>query len=180
MVIEKKEITFSDVALQYRTGRAYTISGAGRDRVPGYRSGVKCALGDIEESEWCELVRKLIQDAGEQELHRQLSEFVREEYPWCRSKKEVEREALDLHARRIFDNESWVLFVRFNQRYRPEFLVGSHLKQIVTDCCEKPGLVTLTMIEKASGSHTIPCPICGKRSAFRFDNSSEEEKKCLQ
>ena len=115
-------MTFTELRVHYRTGRAYTISGSGRDRVTGYRSGIMCDLGDIEESEWCQMVRDLIDQSGEKELHNQLLEYIRETYPWCKTKAEREQEALELHTCRIFDNKKWVSFTEFNQKYRPEVL----------------------------------------------------------
>ena len=54
------EITFADLRVHFGTGRAYTISGKGRDRVMGYRVGMQCNLGDIEVSEWIAKVKELI------------------------------------------------------------------------------------------------------------------------
>ena len=116
-------LTFSGLQKQYGTGRAYTISGTGRNRVTGYRTGVKCALGDIEESEWAQMVRDLVERSGEQELHQQLLMYVKENCPWCRSKKELERKALELHAARIFENRAWVGFMEFERKYRTRALV---------------------------------------------------------
>ena len=38
------ERTFEDLRVHFGTGRAYTISGKGRDRVMGYRVGKQCNL----------------------------------------------------------------------------------------------------------------------------------------
>ena len=46
------EYTFSDLRCYYQTGRSYVVSGEGRNRVYGYRTGVQCELGDIERDEW--------------------------------------------------------------------------------------------------------------------------------
>ena len=66
------ERTFEDLRVHYGTGRAYTISGKGRDRVMGYRVGMQCNLGDIEVSQWIAMVKELIVQTGEQELYEQL------------------------------------------------------------------------------------------------------------
>ena len=64
------EYTFSDLRCHYQTGRSYVVSGEGRNRVYGYRTGVQCNLGDIEQKEWCEIVKELIHRKGEQELYK--------------------------------------------------------------------------------------------------------------
>ena len=76
------ELTFEDLRVRFGTGRAYTISGKGRDRVMGYRVGMQCNLGDIEVSEWLAMVKELIVQTGEQELFEQLHTHMKEHnYP---------------------------------------------------------------------------------------------------
>ena len=66
------EISFADLRCRFQTGRSFVVSGEGRNREYGYRNGVQCALGDLERSQWSELVRELIDRKGEQELYNQL------------------------------------------------------------------------------------------------------------
>ena len=68
------EITLEDLRCHFQTGRSYVKSGEGRNRVYGYRTGIQCNLGDIEKSEWMQMVRDVIDREGEQELQRQLLE----------------------------------------------------------------------------------------------------------
>ena len=72
------EISFADLRCRFQTGRSFIISGEGRNRVYGYRNGVQCALGDLEQSQWCELTRALIDRKGEQELHTQLLQYLKD------------------------------------------------------------------------------------------------------
>ena len=51
------DVSFSDLRCRFQTGRSYVVSGIGRNRIYGYRNGVMCQLGDIERSEWIEMVR---------------------------------------------------------------------------------------------------------------------------
>ncbi len=179
MVSDRKQFTFSDLRVRYGTGRCYTISGSGRDRVTGYRVGMMCAAGDIEESEWCKLMKDLIFRSGEQEIYKHLLTFVKENYHHLKTKSEVEKEALKLHASRIFDDEAWVLFVKFNQQYRPEVLDPRRLRYVRTDCCHMAGLTTQTIIDKYKGTERgIPCPVCGRWSSYVFvDEENKEEKE---
>lgn len=39
-------ISFEDLRIKYSTGRSYVISGTGRNRKYGYRTGKMCNLGD--------------------------------------------------------------------------------------------------------------------------------------
>lgn len=115
-------LSFQELRLHYTTGRSYTISGSGRDRRTGYRTGVMTDVGDLEISEWRALVRQLIDRFGEQKLHNQLLTWVTKSMLWLHTKEERETEALVLHAARIFDNPKWVDYEAFNQKYRPQLL----------------------------------------------------------
>ena len=72
----ENEITFAALRCHFQTGRSYVISGEGRNRVYGFRSGVQCDLGDIEKSEWIRMVKEHISRQGEEELHQHLLECV--------------------------------------------------------------------------------------------------------
>lgn len=143
------DLTFQDLRVHYGTGRAYTISGQGRNRVMGYRTGKQCDAGDIETREWCALVKEAIERAGEQQLFRNLLEYLKERNYAKASKTELEEKALELHASRIFDNQLWVCFLDFNQAYRPELLENIRLVLIVPECCKKPGYITYARFENA-------------------------------
>ena len=122
------EITdFSDLRVHYCTGQAYLIS-SNPERKYGYRHGVQCNIGDIEESEWQRLVEDLIERSGEQKLFSQLLEWQKI-HGFSRNAKEAKREALELHAARIFDNEQWCDYVAFNKKYRSEILQNKGVQQ---------------------------------------------------
>ena len=157
------ELTFADLRVHYGTGRAYTISGKGRDRVMGYRVGMMCDLGDIEAGEWCEKVRNLIVRTGEQELHQQLITHMKEHYFLKQTKAEFEQQALELHAARIFDNPLWVDFTPFNKRFRPEVLRTVKLVSVMPECCKKAGLITDARYrERNPPGDENYCPHCGR------------------
>lgn len=175
MTSEKNDLTFSDLRKHYGTGRAYTISGTGRDRVMGYRTGVKCNAGDIEVSEWIQMMKDLIKRSGEQELYMQLHAFMKERNYVRASRSELEKEVLELHASRIFDNELWIYFVQFNQLFRPDILNSVRLRWVRSECCKKAGLVTEEML-KRRGDGPIPCPICGRFAHCELMNYEYERK----
>lgn len=50
--LDAEKLTFEDLRCHFGTGRSYVISGTGRDRKTGYRTGVQTDVGDIEVSEW--------------------------------------------------------------------------------------------------------------------------------
>ena len=134
------EISFAALRCRFQTGRSYVVSGEGRNRVYGYRNGVQCALGDLEQSKWCELARELIDRKGEQELHKQLLQFLKDHNYAKASNKELEFHTLELHMDRIFENERWLGFVEFNQQYRPEILTATRLILIMPNAVKKPAL----------------------------------------
>ena len=157
------ELTFADLRVYYGTGRAYTISGKGRDRVTGYRSGVKCNLGDIEVNEWAAMVRELIAQSGEQELYEQLHTHTKEHNCRKSTKSELEQKVLELHAARIFDDPLWVDFIPFNKRFRPQYLQTVRLVSVMPECCKTVGLLTESRYRDGSPNREENyCPHCGR------------------
>lgn len=167
--IQAKDITFENIKYQYATGRAYTISGTGRNRVTGYRVGVQTKLGDIEISKWMDLMRELIEKAGEQALHAALIEWYTEHNYTKASKAEIARKALESHSHRIFENEEWVDFLPFNRRYRPAALLGIETVKVFTNCCPKWAKVTKKRMgcDKSRYGSRVTCPICGRLSGYK-------------
>lgn len=129
-----QEITFAQLHVRYETGRSFPISGTGRDRKYGYRTGCMTELGDIELSEWMELVRCLIERKGEQQLQENLLSWVKENCPWLHTQTEQETYSLSLHASRIFDCREWVDYTAFNKQYRPEILQGKKEGETQVEC----------------------------------------------
>lgn len=119
--INVSELTFGKLKSRGGTGRSYLISGSGRDRKMGYRSGIMTEIGDIEISLWELLVYNLIIRSGERGLYENLLEWCAK-IPFLRSESERKSYALELHASRIFDDEKWVDYAAFNKRYRPDKL----------------------------------------------------------
>ncbi len=157
------ELSFEDLRVHFGTGRAYTISGKGRDRVMGYRVGKQCNLGDIETGEWMKMVRELIAQKGEQELHQQLLTHMKEHNYTRPTKAELEEEVLELHTARIFDNQLWVDFIPFNKRFRPEVLRTVKLISVMPECCKKAGLLTDARYrERDPRCDENFCPHCGR------------------
>ncbi len=158
-----KDLTFEDLRVHYGTGRAYTISGKGRDRVMGYRTGMQCNMGDIEISEWRAMVRELIVRKGEQDLFEQLYAYMKEHNYAMMTKSQLDQEALELHAARIFDDPLWVDFIPFNERFRPETLQAVKLVCVIPECCKKAGFITDARYrERTPPRDENYCPHCGR------------------
>lgn len=165
------ELSFAALRCHYQTGRSYVVSGEGRNRIYGYRNGVQCDLGDIERKDWCEMVHELIHREGEQELYQKLLQYLKDHNYAKESKSELEFKALELHASRIFDNEQWVDFLKFNQKYRPEVISSTRLILIMPECCKKPGYLTLSRYNLNTSYNC--CPNCGRWTRI---NLVKEEK----
>lgn len=184
MDIQEKDITFENLSYQYGTGCAYTISGEGRNRVTGYRTGVETKLGDIEISEWMDLMQGLIEKSGELALNGALIEWLAEHNYRKASKSEIAREAMELHSNRIFDNEEWVDFLPFNRRYRPEALSGIETVEVFTACCQQWGTVTRRRLEwdRSIYGKRVSCPICGRLSEYQTSDgeAQPEEENVLE
>lgn len=84
------------------------------------RFGIQTEIGDFEVHEWMKLVRVLIERAGEEPLQQRLVELVEQEMPWLHRDFERQLEALELHARRIFENPEWVAYEKFNKEVAHE------------------------------------------------------------
>lgn len=110
--------SFEDLRVHFFTGRAFLLSGTGRDKKYTYRHGVMTNLGNLELSEWRRLVHAAIEQSNEQALHSQLLRWVKERCPFQHTKEEIETYALELHADRLFDNPKWAAYEEFNQQYR--------------------------------------------------------------
>lgn len=116
--LNAETLTFEDLRCHFGTGRSYVISGTGRDRKKGYRTGIQTNVGDIEVSEWKTLMKDLIQRSGEEALYKLLFQWVSQTTPWLHTKQEFELEALELHAMRIFDNPEWADYEAFRDYCR--------------------------------------------------------------
>ncbi|NBI85082.1 hypothetical protein D3Z47_02270 [Lachnospiraceae bacterium] len=167
-------ITFETLRVRYGTGRSYLIRTEGRHKVHGYRKGVMTGLGDLELKEWKRLAMELVQTSQEQQLYQNLLEW-RLEHNCRRSDSEPEIDALELHMSRIFDDPLWVGYIPFNRRYRPEILDSSRLVWVKTECCGEPGEVTKERLEYEDGR--IPCPVCGRWSAFEPAQMTKNKQK---
>lgn len=163
------EAPFENLAPLYRTGRAFLMSGSGRDKKYAYRHGVATKLGDLEEAQWRQMALSLIESSGEQELYRNLLEWESERNYLHHSKQELELYVLELHMRRIFDDPLWVSYVGFNRRCRPSILERTPLVTIQSDCCGCTGEITEAMLHFAYGRPpTAPCPSCVAFSTFKI------------
>ena len=143
------EFSFEKLSKKYGTFRSYS-NGTDRLGRKKFRSrvGVQTDYGDIEVTLWCELVRNLIEQHDERKLFNHLKVWVIKSNQWLTNKPEVEIEALELHACRIFDNPLWVDYVEFNEKYRPEVLHGVELVWVVNQVETTPQRITRVKMER--------------------------------
>lgn len=157
-------LSFEDIRWQNGVFRCNS-TGAGRDKQRTYWHGVKTKLGEIEEKDWCRLAEALIEYSGETQLLKYLIQWCTEHNYTRDSAAELRKEALQLHAARIFDNPQWVGYLPFNKRYRPAVWRTANIVFVQNECCQKIGAVTQEQIDRAY-TGTISCPHCGKWSKF--------------
>ena len=115
--LDQEHLTYDDLRYLYGTGQSYIISNDGRKKNYGYRFGVMTRLGDMEISQWEMLLRRLIERSGEQALQENLLNWVTKHYPYLRTEREQQIEALALHSARIFEDPKWVDFEAFRREY---------------------------------------------------------------
>lgn len=106
-------VTFEDIRWQYGVFRCNS-TGAGRDKKYSPWRAVKTKLGEIEECDWCRLVEAVIERENEVPLLNALIQWCNEHNYVSASVSEMRKEALQLHASRIFDNPQWIGFIPFN------------------------------------------------------------------
>mgnify|MGYP003293197835 CR=1 FL=1 len=92
-------------------------------------------IGDIELSQWKDIIKYLIERDDEQQLQKDLFSWVKHTCRWLHTQKEQEEYSLSLHASRIFDRKEWIDYVEFNKLYRPEVLMGT-MKGVAQNECE--------------------------------------------
>ena len=142
------EFTFEKLRKKYGTFRSYSD---GTDRLgrKKFRSrvGVQTDYGDIERTLWCDIVHKLIEKHNEKELFNHLKVWVIKNNQWLVHKPEVETEALELHASRIFDDLCWRGYVEFNEKYRPEVLQRVETVWVVNQVETTPQRITRVLME---------------------------------
>ena len=124
------------------------------------------------------MVRELIDCKGERHLYEQLLEYLTEHNYAKSTKTQLERKALELHADRIFDNEAWVDFLKFNRKYRPEVAAATKVVYIRTECCSKPGAIPQTQLGSSKRiDDRVCCPHCGRWTHYEIMTTLEMEER---
>lgn len=119
-----KDIDYELLRFQTHTGRAFLLSDRGLEKKYGYRHGVETPVGDIEENLWCALMKELVEKNNDTALYAALLDWFGDCPIAGRTKKEREFYVLQCFSNQLFDNEEWVDYVPFNQKYRPKIMVG--------------------------------------------------------
>lgn len=161
---EAMSYSFQELSVHYGVFHSENISRIPRKKQIVTKECVMTDIGETEVAEWKRLIKETIREAGEEELFQNLYDWVLEGCAWLHTDSEREYHALELHAKRNFDNREWAGFVGFNRRYRPGFIDEGSLVTIKTVCCKKVGQVTQEHINR-SGDR-ICCPYCGRFSEY--------------
>lgn len=108
-VLQKEDVNIESVSFEklrchYLTGRSYTISGTGKNRVTGYRTGVQTDYGDIERSEWIEMIRFLIDKLNDHALYNSIFTEIRK-LPWVHTDSDAEFTALQQYVSKKADEQ---------------------------------------------------------------------------
>lgn len=120
-VPNSNQLMHKDLHAHFSTGQSLLLSGSGRDKRFGYRTGVQTDFGDVRADVWRQLVRELIVRSDEEELFKQLLDWEKEHTAWLKTKAELEQYTLELYVTRIFDNPDWADYDAFSQKsgYQP-------------------------------------------------------------
>lgn len=163
--MEKVLPTFEELCSKGGIGRAILLSGTGRDKKYGYRHGVYCKLGDIERSEWMRLMKDLIERSGEDQIHRQMLCWHKEHSYLKETSEQIAFSVLIKHSMRLFDDQQWVEYLKFNQRYRPDVLENVAVARVRSACCQRDFLTTQALLD-SSYNGTTCCQICGRWAEY--------------
>jgi len=147
------EIDLANIPLPQIRARYGTFR-AGR---AGGRAGVQTAIGDVLEKVWYEAVERIALREYESWIVDCLEEYFKRD-PCPTTRREARREALDLYASRMFENEMWVGYIPFNRKYCPDAIKGKQFVTVIAECCNKPGEITRARFDSGD---TI-CPVCGR------------------
>lgn len=174
--IQEESITHENLEYMHGTGIAISL---GKDRIGEkkyrYRHGVQTKLGDIEDSVWVALIKKLIEKENRQKLFHDLLEWEKAENKVVnRDEDDMIMSALSDYVSRMNDNKVWWDYIRFNAKYYPEKLEDPTLITVVPECCNVPCKVPPEQIRRWNGEETIPCPICNKGSLFKIVDEKGE------
>ena len=158
--------------LEYMHGTGIAIS-TGKNRMGEkkyrYRHGVQTAIGDIEDSVWIALVRKLIERENGQKLYEQLVEWTKTDNTVVnRDEEDLTMSALRSYVSKLQDDKVWWDYIRFNAKYYPEKLEDHTLITVIPECCNMPCKIPPEQIRRWNGEEKIPCPICSKGSIFKI------------
>lgn len=166
--LSDEDISHENLEYMHGTGVAVNV---GRDRMGEkkyrYRHGVQTKIGDIEDSVWIALVKKLIEKENGQKLYCELFEWEKSENTVVnRDENDMMMSALSDYVSQINDNKIWWDYIRFNAKYYPEKLKDLTLITVIPNCCKIPCKVPPEQIRKHDDGDIIPCPFCNKGSLF--------------
>lgn len=170
-------LSFSDLKVRYFTGRSILISDTGQGKRYQYRNGCMTALGDLEISEWREMITELIAYRSEQELQKQLYEWCAEHTPWLHGKSEITDYALECHAARLFDDPLWADYIPFNRKYRPNVLDSAELIWAKTACCGTTQQFTVPQYQKICRQNFF-CRTCNEWTTLIPTKQNSRRKDC--
>ena len=164
IITDMVEYTFDDLYYIGPSHRSHTQAKGGKKETK-YLTFIRCKIGEFPESEWIRLMKELIDQSDETEIYGQLVVWEKENCAWIHTVSQAEMAALIDHSFRLFENERWVDFVPFNDRFCPERLKTAHLVKVRNHCCSKEGIITAAQIQ-ASVNGTVRCPFCGRWSEY--------------
>lgn len=111
-------LNLNDLMCLNHSGRAYNITGSNDFKKKyRYRSGIITPSGDIELSIWQEAVRRIAAKTDNCEMLNNLREWVEKEISFCKTKDDIENEALELYSMSIWEDTEWVDYAAFREKY---------------------------------------------------------------
>ena len=110
---KEEEVEDMDLNIKYRTGRATRkkiITGTSvRDKYEDvYEVNVVTNSGTMTLSEWKNAIEKRIVELKEEHIFKGLINYALEECAWINTKESAKEYALEIYARRLWENEDWV------------------------------------------------------------------------
>jgi len=159
--VNLSEATYSDIRSLANIGQAWA-EGKGKDKIRGYNNWIRTRLGDFVLAEWIKLAKTLISKNNENELFLNFKEY------YSKIKWADEQYILNCFVERLFDNDLWVGYIPFNQKYRPDIIKDMAFVSVKNECCDEFGLMTIARYE--SDKKENYCPVCGRFSRIEYAN----------
>lgn len=126
-------------------------------------------IGDVRLDVWIQAAQTLISRNGDEHLFEAVLAFCQDYNTHPKRNDSELADRLQYVVGGLIDNPSWVGFIRFNAKYRPEMLAKVEIVRIHPFCCDACCDIPKEQIDKSYDGR-VYCPLCGKYTEFDYED----------